>query len=553
VADPTALSVGRLMDLVTHQRQILKEQTGQDLPQDPYDQLRQSVEAVFASWNSPRARLYRAHEGIPGDLGTAVNIVQMVYGDTGPRSGSGVCFTRDPATGNPVPYGDYLQNAQGEDVVNGSRQTVPLAALQTLEPTASDQLMSYLAGLERHYRDLCDVEFTIEDGTLWMLQTRVGKRSPTAAFVIAADLARYEVITMDEALTRVDGHQLESLLHDQFDEQDGLPWVAAGLPASPGASVGQAVFDSDSAVTAATEGRAVVLVRAETSAEDLPGILASCAVVTARGGLASHAAVVARGFGRTCVTGIEGMVVDETAGQAHLPSGVVIHQGDVLSVDGTTGKLYAGPLPIRPSPVAAALADPPGEAPDSAAARLVGSVREILSHADSRARLKVLANAETGPQAAQARRLGAQGIGLCRTEHMLLGSRRQLVERVIVGDDRPGALLEIERIAVDELTQILRAMDGLPVVVRLLDPPLHEFLPDCEDLAVQAALEASAGRVDPALSARLETARRWHQVNPMLGLRGVRLLTVLPELVDVHVRALVAATYGLRAGGFDPR
>ncbi|HEV7172354.1 pyruvate, phosphate dikinase [Pedococcus sp.] len=553
VADPTALSVGRLMDLVTHQRQVLKEQTGHDLPQDPHDQLRRSVEAVFESWNSPRARLYRAHEGIPEDLGTAVNVVQMVYGNTGPRSGSGVCFTRDPATGSPVPYGDYLQNAQGEDVVNGSRQTVPLAALEALEPTAFDQLMSHLAGLERHYRDLCDVEFTIEDGALWILQTRVGKRSPAAAFVIAADLARHEVITMDEALARVDGHQLESLLHDQFDDQDGLPWVAAGLPASPGASVGEAVFDSDSAVSAAAEGRAVVLVRAETSAEDLPGILASCAVVTARGGLASHAAVVARGFGRTCVTGVEGMAVDEAARQAHLPSGVVIHQGDVLSVDGTTGKLYAGPLPIRPSSVAAALADPSDEAPDAVVARLVGSVRQILAQADSRARLKVLANAETGPQAAQARRLGAQGIGLCRTEHMLLGSRRHLVERVIVGDDRPGALLEIERIAVDELTQILRAMDGLPVVVRLLDPPLHEFLPDCEDLAVQAALEASAGRVDPGLRARLETARRWHQVNPMLGLRGVRLLTVLPELVDVHVRALVAATHGLRADGFDPR
>jgi pyruvate,orthophosphate dikinase len=551
--DPTALSAATLRDLVTRQRQILSAQTGEDLPQDPWDQLLRSVEAVFASWNSSRARVYRAHEGIAEDLGTAVNVVQMVYGNTGLHSGTGVCFTRDPATGSPHPYGDYLQNAQGEDVVDGSRTTVPLQTLQTLEPAAFDHLVGHLTHLERHYRDLCDVEFTVEDGTLWILQTRVGKRSPGAAFVIAADLAREGIITLDEALARVDGHQLESLLHDQFDADDTHPWIATGLPASPGASVGAAVFDSESAVAAAGQGTSVVLVRPETSAEDLPGILAASAVVTARGGLASHAAVVARGFGRTCVTGVEGLLVDPMARRALTASGVAVKEGDVLSVDGTTGRVYAGALPIRPSPVASALwggQDRPGDAVEDL---VVASVRALLDHADHRARLRVLANVETGPEATLARRLGAQGIGLCRTEHMLLGARRQLVERVVVGDDRPGALVEIERIATEEFTQILRAMDGLPVVVRLLDPPLHEFLPDGEGLAVEAARQALIGPVDPTLATRLAAVRRWHEVNPMLGLRGVRLLSVLPELVDVHVRALQSATGALAADGLDPQ
>ena len=559
VAGPEALTSGSLMELVTRQRQILKEATGEDLPQDPWEQLDRSIEAVFASWNSPRAKVYRQHEGIADDLGTAVNIVEMVYGNTGSRSGSGVCFTRNPSTGDPTPYGDYLTNTQGEDVVNGSRATVPLAALETLEPMAYEQLQAHLGRLERHYRDLCDVEFTIEDGRLWILQTRVGRRSPAAAFVLAFDMAVEGLITMDEALARVDGHQLQALLHAQFDTHDAPAPIATGLPASPGASVGAVVFDPASAVSAAAQGRAVVLVREQTSAEDLEGMLAATAVVTAKGGLASHAAVVARGFGRTCVTGVEALVIDEAARTAHTRSGAVIREGDILSVDGTTGQVYAGALPIHPSAVAAALAadsdthtGTDSDRPHTDT-REVAAVRGLLRYADTVARLKVLTNAETGPEALQARRLGAAGVGLCRTEHMLLGARRLLVERVVVGDDRAGALQEIESIAVAEFTEILRAMDGLPVVVRLLDPPLHEFLPDVEDLAVQAARQAVDGAVDPALEARLAAVRRWTQVNPMLGLRGVRLLTVLPELVDLHVRALMSAASALKAEGLDPR
>jgi pyruvate,orthophosphate dikinase len=548
------LSAAALKDVVTEFRLILKDHTGEDLPQDPREQLDRSVTAVFASWNSPRARVYRAHEGIPETLGTAVNVVEMVYGNTGPRSGSGVCFTRDPATGDGVPYGDYLQNAQGEDVVNGSRATVPLAQLERHEPTAYGDLLGHLGRLERHYRDLCDVEFTIEDGRLWILQTRVGKRSPAAAFIIARDLAEEGTITLDEALLRVDGHQLESLLHTQFVESEQAHLLATGLPASPGASVGEAVFDPATAVALAAEGRSVVLLRTETSAEDLDGILAAAAVVTARGGLASHAAVVARGFGRTCVTGVDGLVVDEAARAAWTADGSVIAGGDVLSVDGTTGRVYAGELAVRPSVVAEAL-----ESEGSAEAAVTGgsvarAVTTLLQHADRRARLRVLANVETPAEAVRARRLGARGIGLCRTEHMLLGARRELVEKVIVDEGRSEALAEIERIAAVDFDGLLRAMDGQPVVVRLLDPPLHEFLPDGEDLAVEAARQSVAdGAADPWLLRRLEAVRRWRQVNPMLGLRGVRLLTVFPELVDAHVRALVTAAVGLAREGLHPR
>ncbi|GAB3055529.1 pyruvate, phosphate dikinase [Intrasporangium mesophilum] len=552
VSDPSSLSADALRDLVTDLRCVLKDHAGEDLPQDPWEQLDRSIEAVFASWNSARAQVYRAHEGISESLGTAVNVMQMVYGNTGPRSGSGVCFTRDPATGAPVPYGDYLQNAQGEDVVNGSRATVPLAALADLEPAAYTQLLGHLDTLERHYRDLCDVEFTVEDSRLWVLQTRVGKRSPSAAFVMAADMVDQGLITLDEALLRVDGHQLESLLHPRFDVPADVQPLVTGLPASPGASVGEVVFDPATAVSRSAAGQPVVLMRPETSAEDVDGILAAVAVVTARGGLASHAAVVARGFGRTCVTGVSQLAVDEHARRAVTSWGEVVSEGDVLSVDGTTGCVYAGALPIRQSALVTALN---GEVDPAASTNepVVASVLRLLQHADSRARLAVHVNAETPHEAALARRLGARGIGLCRTEHMLLGARRELVERVVVNDDRQGAFAEIERLALDEFTQLLQVMDGLPVVVRLLDPPLHEFLPDSEELAVEAALQAARGAVDPALSRRLEAVRRWQQANPMLGLRGVRLLTVLPELVDAHVRALVTAADQLARRGLHPR
>jgi pyruvate,orthophosphate dikinase len=549
VRDDAQLPIEALEALVAEFRGVLVRESGRDLPQDPGEQLDDAIAAVFRSWNGDRARTYRAHEGIPDTLGTAVNVVEMVFGNTGHHSGSGVCFTRNPATGAPGAYGDYLPDAQGEDVVNGSRTTMPLTELATREPGLHGELLKHLETLERHYRDLCDVEFTVEDGRLWLLQTRVGKRSPAAAFRIAADLATEALITLDEALWRVDGHQLETLLHPRFDTVAGVDPLATGLPASPGAAVGSVVFDAAAAVLARARGEKPVLLRVETSPDDLAGIIAAEAVVTARGGLTSHAAVVARGLGRTCVTSVAGLSVEPTARRAVTSDGVVIHEGDVVSVDGTSGLVYRGALEVCASPVARALE---GEARD-VADPLVRAVTRILGHADARRRLRVRTNAETEAEAHLARRLGAEGIGLCRTEHMLLGPRRELVERVIVGDRRDAALAQIEDIAVNEFTGILRAMDGLPVVVRLLDPPLHEFLPDLVELTAEAARRDARHETDEAQDARLATARRWHEANPMLGLRGVRLLTVVPELVIAHVRALSRAARRLRAEGLDPK
>ncbi len=549
------LDAGALRALVDQYRRVLVEQTGEDLPQQPREQLDRAILSVLTSWTSPRAQVYRAHESIPDDLGTAVNIVAMVYGNTGPRSGSGVCLTRNPSTGEAEPYGDYLPNAQGEDVVNGSRATLPLAHLAYLDRTAHTALLGHLQTLEHHYRDMCDVEFTIEDARLWILQTRVGKRGPAAAFVMAAAMAHEGLISLDQALLRVTGDQLEQLLHPQFDRPGALDVVASGLGASPGASVGEVVLDPAGAVALRAAGHSPVLFRTETSAQDLHGMIAASAIVTARGGLASHAAVVARGLGRTCVVSVTGMEVDETAGVVRLPGGRTLAAGSTVSVDGTTGRLFVGDLPVTASVVAAALergltsaGEPDGEEPE-----VVDAVRRLLAHADARRTLGVRANADTRVDALRARRLGAEGIGLCRTEHMLLGERRELVERVIVGDRRREALEEIQTLAQTDFTGILEAMDGLPVVVRLLDPPLHEFLPDPTATALELAELRRDGQQDRALEARAAAVARWHEDNPMLGLRGVRLLTILPELLDVHVRALMAATAARTAAGGDPR
>jgi pyruvate,orthophosphate dikinase len=546
------LDAATLRRLTEDFRQILRDEVREDLPQDPMAQLERAVAAVFASWNGRRARVYRAHEGIPDDLGTAVNVVAMIYGNTGPRSGSGVCFTRNPSTGAATPFGDYLPDAQGEDVVNGSRSTLPLERLADLHPGAYRQLIKHLHTLERHYRDMCDVEFTIEGGRLWLLQTRIGKRSPAAAFVIADAMAREGIIDKDEALVRVDGHQLEQLLHPRFNIAAATEPYARGLGASPGASAGVVVLEPEDAVALRRSGKEPVLVRMETSAEDLDGMIASTAVVTARGGLASHAAVVARGLGRTCVVSVSGMVVDPAKQVVHLPDGRQLQPGDVVSVDGTTGHIFRGQLDIVPSVVAAALESESDVVVD-ADAPLVAAARRILAHADRRRRLGVRANAERPDDAQRARRLGAEGIGLCRTEHMLLGPRRELVERILVGRDRAAALDEVERLALADFLEILEVMDGMPVVVRLLDPPLHEFLPDLVELTEEVATQRATGSADPALEARAAAAAHWHEANPMLGLRGVRLLTTVPELVDVHVRALTAATARLVEQGLDPR
>ncbi|HET7279120.1 MAG TPA: pyruvate, phosphate dikinase [Dermatophilaceae bacterium] len=558
-SDPE-LSAEALQAVTADYRAILRRETGHDLPQDPAEQLHTAITAVFVSWNGERARVYRAHEGIPDTLGTAVNVVEMVYGNTGIHSGSGVCFTRNPATGEPDAYGDYLQNAQGEDVVNGSRTTVSLDQLGVLEPNVHAELLEHLDTLEAHYGDLCDVEFTVEDGHLWILQTRIGKRSAAAAFRIACDLADKGVIDLDEALRRVDGHQLQSLLHPQFAATADRTVIAAGLPASPGAAVGRAVFDSARAADWAAQGHSVVLVRHETSPDDLPGMLAAVAVVTARGGLTSHAAVVARGLGRTCVTGVEDLDIDLGARKATTRGGVVIEEGDLVSVDGTSGEIMQGGLPVSPSTVSAAIEAELGLAEGGRASDasdfddpVVQAVLTLLAHADARRLLGVRANAETAADAHAARLRGAEGIGLCRTEHMLLGERRHLVEAVVTDHGRMEALAEIERLSREDFTKVLREMDGFPVVVRLLDPPLHEFLPDLIALSVEAAVAEAQGRTDEELDRRLGAARRWHEANPMLGLRGVRLLTVVPDLVETHVRALVNATLDLREQGHDPR
>jgi len=559
VLSDTELDAASLKKLTTDFRRTLVNEVGEDLPQDPREQLRRTIDAVFSSWNVPRAMTYRKHQGIGDDAGTAVNIVEMVYGNTGPDSGSGVCFTRDPATGEPGVYGDYLPNAQGEDVVNGSRTPLPLQDLSDRAPAVYKQLMGHLRTLERHYRDLCDVEFTVEDSTLWILQTRVGKRSPAAAFTVASAMVSEGLIDLDEALRRVDGYQLESLLHPRFMSAEGELLLATGLAASPGAAVGEVVFDAQTAVSQAAGGRKVVLMRTETSADDVGGMLAAVAIVTARGGRTSHAAVVARGIGRTCVAGVDGLVIDLEARTAVCPGGS-IKEGDTISVDGTTGKIFRGALAVRQSQVAELLEkqadDGSGaEQPEPIAGSLAAAVLQLLAHADHRRLIGVRANAETSSDALRARRLGAEGIGLCRTEHMLLGERAVLVEHMVLGDesDRAAALADIEELAHTDFLDILRAMDGLPVVVRLLDPPLHEFLPDLTELSVEVALNnAPGGTPDPQAVRRLAGVRRWHEGNPMLGLRGVRLLTVVPELIEAQVRALATATLELKTAGMDP-
>ncbi|MFC4149474.1 pyruvate, phosphate dikinase [Micromonospora mangrovi] len=541
-------NAGQLRDLVETYKKIFLRHVGHDFPQAPHEQLFLAVRAVFESWNSERARLYRRQEHIPDDLGTAVNVMAMVFGNLGPDSGTGVAFTRDPATGAPGVYGDYLADAQGEDVVAGIRNTVPLPELERLDPVSFHRLLEIMTTLERHYRDLCDIEFTIERGKLWMLQTRVGKRTAAAAFVIAGQLVDEGLITLDEALLRVTGGQLAQLMFPAFDPAAAPAPLAAGVGASPGAAVGRVVFDS-AAAAAATDP--VILVRRETNPDDLPGMIAAQGVLTSRGGKTSHAAVVARGMGRTCVCGADALDIDPDRGEFTVGDRVV-RAGDVISIDGTTGRIYPGEVPVQPSPVARYLA---GELSPEADP-LVAAVHRLLGHADQVRKLGVRANADTPDDARRAHRFGATGIGLCRTEHMFLGERRELVERLILADGPDeltaalDALLPLQRA---DFVGILAAMNGLPVTIRLLDPPLHEFLPPLAELTARVARAEALGR-DPGRDATLLAAvRRMHEANPMLGLRGVRLGLVVPGLFAMQVRAVAeAAAQRIRAGG-DPR
>jgi pyruvate,orthophosphate dikinase len=553
VSDALDLDAGDLHRMVEVYQGVVRDQAGRDFPQDPREQLELTIRAVFDSWNSRRAITFRRQERIPDDLGTAVSVVSMVFGNLGSDSGTGVAFTRDPGSGEQGIYGDYLPNAQGEDVVAGIRNTLPLHRLEELDKASYDQLREIMATLERHYLDLCDIEFTIERGTLWMLQTRVGKRTAAAAFTVATQLLDENLIDLDEALRRVDGAQLAQLMFPRFDRDAQATLLATGTNASPGAASGQVVFDSATAVRWAAAGQDVILVRRETNADDLEGMIAARGVLTSRGGRTSHAAVVARGMGKTCVCGADELEVDVTARRLTGPGGVEVAEGDVLSVDGSSGEVFLGEVPVVASPVVEYFEgdlDPDDPRTDD----LVRSVDRVMSHADSRRALRVRVNADTREDSQRARRMGAEGIGLCRTEHMFLGDRRRHVERLVLAGDAEqrqqalDALLPLQR---DDFLDIFDAMNGLPVTIRLLDPPLHEFLPDYTDLSVRVALAQERGE-DPGEDAELlEAVRRLHEANPMMGLRGVRLGIVVPGLFAMQVRAIARAVAELRRRGED--
>lgn len=550
------LTVENLQTLVGRYKGIVQAESGSRFPQDPQEQLRLAILAVFDSWNTERARIYRRAERIPTDLGTAVNVQVMVFGNVGEGSGTGVAFTRDPASGEPGVYGDYLPDAQGEDVVAGIRNTLPLAALGESDPSSYKQLLEIMDQLEHHYRDLCDIEFTVEKRKLWMLQTRVGKRTAAAAFRIAIQLVDEGIIDMDEALSRVTGAQLAKLMFPRFGITEAHTTLATGMGASPGAAVGAVVFDSKTATAWAEGGTEVILVRRETNPDDLPGMVAAAGVLTSRGGKTSHAAVVARGMGKTAVCGAESLDVDVPNRRMTTSSGTVISEGDVISIDGSTGEVFAGDVPVVPSPVAryfdegihAALDDV-----DDHNAALVRAVDRIMRHADKVRRLRVRANADTPEDAKRARRMGAEGIGLLRTEHMFLGERKKYVEKLILAgtdeerDEALAALLPLQR---KDFVRILEAMDGRPVTIRLIDPPLHEFLPDITELSVRVARAEEKGEEVESDLVLLHEVSRMHEANPMLGLRGVRLGLVLPGLFALQVRAIAeAACFRQRLGG----
>ncbi|MFN2504720.1 MAG: pyruvate, phosphate dikinase, partial [Acidimicrobiales bacterium] len=519
-----------LAELVDSFKDVVLRHTGEPFPQDPTDQLRGAIEAVFRSWTGKRAVDYRVRERIPHDLGTAVNVQSMVFGNRDDNSGTGVGFTRDPATGEAVSYGDFLVNAQGEDVVAGIRNTLKLEEMRNLFPAIYDELLAIFDRLERHYRDMCDTEFTIDQGKLWMLQTRVGKRTGVAALRMAVEMVDdpQTHLSHAEAIQRVTAEHLEGVLHPQFAEKD-VPVIATGLAASPGAAVGRAYFTADDAATAAERGEKVILVRSETSPEDVHGMIVAEGILTARGGLVSHAAVVARGWGKPAVVGAEAVRI---SGKSFTAGGTTVNEGDVISLDGTTGRVVA-------RDVALSLAEPP-----PAFATILGWADDVRA-----GKMAVRANADTGADAAVARGFGAEGIGLCRTEHMFLGDRLPIVRRMILAEtpeEETAALEELRLAQKADFLDILEAMDGLPVTVRLLDPPLHEFLPRVEELAVKAATNA----LSEEEKAYYRAAQLWHESNPMLGTRGVRLGVVKPGLYAMQVRALMeAAAERVQAGG----
>jgi pyruvate, orthophosphate dikinase len=510
-------------------------------PLDVRAQLRLSIEAVFKSWMNRRAIDYRRLYRIPDDLGTAVNVQTMVFGNKGDTSATGVAFTRNPADGTNEFYGDFLVNAQGEDVVAGIRNTTPIADLHDVMPEVAAELEGVFTTLENHYRDMCDIEFTIEQGKLWMLQTRVGKRTARAALKIAVDMVAEELITGEEAVLRIDPDQLDQLLHPQFDASATYDALAKGLNASPGAAVGEVVFTADDAVSAVADGRRVILVRWETTPDDLHGMIAAEGILTSHGGKTSHAAVVARGMGKPCVCGAEALKIDAARKQAIVTGAdVTLAEGDIISIDGTTGTVVLG---------AVELVDP----------EVSGDFDTILGWADEFRTMGVRANADTPEDAALGRSFGAAGIGLCRTEHMFLGDRKSIVQDMILAEDdaaRDTALAELLEVQTEDYLGIFEAMDGLPVTVRLLDPPLHEFLDDPRELAIEIARAECAGADESELAARrklLGQIDHMAEANPMLGLRGCRLGIMHPEIYAMQVRAITKAACQLKQAGKDPR
>ncbi len=528
VEQDTELQANDLKDVVRQYKTAYQQETGEEFPQDPQEQLRKAINAVFKSWNNSRAIKYRELNDIRGLLGTAVNVQAMVFGNMGETSGTGVCFTRDPSTGENKFYGEYLVNAQGEDVVAGIRTPEPLDQLKVKMPEIYKQLVKLREKLEHHYRDMQDIEFTIQEGRLFLLQTRNGKRTAQAAVRIAVESVREKLISIDEAILRIEAKQLDQLLHLTFDPREKKEEIARGLPASPGAATGRVVFNADDAETQAKKGEAVILVRIETSPEDIGGMHAAQGILTARGGMTSHAAVVARGMGKCCVAGCGEIQIDYAAKEFKV-KGQTLHEGDFISLDGSLGAVYKGKVKtIEPE--------------------LSSDFSKLMRWADEMRKLRVRANADTPTDASVARKFGAEGIGLCRTEHMFFeGDRIIAVREMILADDHEGraiALAKLLPMQRGDFEAIFEAMDGLPVTVRLLDPPLHEFLPHDAPAQKEMAdvMKVSLEKVKAKVSSL-------HEFNPMLGHRGCRLGISYPEIYDMQVKAILQAACRVKKRG----
>ncbi|HEY8803263.1 MAG TPA: pyruvate, phosphate dikinase, partial [Candidatus Dormibacteraeota bacterium] len=537
------LPVASLRKLVARYLAIYKDATSHEFPSDPVIQLREAIDAVFKSWNTDRAKTYRRLERIPDDLGTAVNVQMMVFGNMGKTSGTGVAFTRNPISGAKELYGDYLANAQGEDVVAGVRDTEPIKALKRHMPKVFAEFEGYARKLEKHYRDVQDLEFTIERGKLWMLQTRSAKRTGEAAVNIAVDMVAERLITTKEAVARVEPRQLEQLLFPRIDPNIKVTPLAKGVPASPGAASGAAVFDADTAVEWGKKGKAVILVRVETNPNDVHGMVEAKGILTQTGGTASHAALVARGMGRPCVVGASSINVDVRK-RTFSAGGTTIKEGEEITIDGTTGEVYVGTVPTI----------------EAQSLNKHRAASAILRWADQFRRLEVWANADYPRDATKARENGAQGVGLCRTEHMFMEQDRlPIVQSMIMATttaDREKYLAQLLPIQRGDFEGIFKAMAGLPVIIRLIDPPLHEFLPSLEEL-IRETTELKVTRKNPTRLKRLEKVmarvEELHEANPMLGLRGVRLSILFPEITRMQVRAIIEAAADLRKKKVDAR